>query len=222
MKKNKAFSLAEVLITLGIIGVITSITIPNFISKYNKMVTENRLKTAYSQLSKVLQTVYNNNDLRFAPEELYSNKYNNGFSYELSRDIFQKYFEPCFKEVIPLNKGERKVCNYKGENSTGICMAIDKNTGSMPFQIITDTSKFKKLIAGKNVFGFRVSRNIFESNYNINLTYSANADNANTEQAKNACISKNVFTNGTDREFYCSVLIIKNNWIIPEDYPIKF
>ena len=41
-----AFTLAEVLITLGIIGIIASMTLPQLIKNYQKKVTAERLKTA--------------------------------------------------------------------------------------------------------------------------------------------------------------------------------
>lgn len=44
----KAFTLAEVLITLGVIGIIAALTIPGVITNYNKIVTVNRLKKVYS------------------------------------------------------------------------------------------------------------------------------------------------------------------------------
>ena len=53
---NKAaFTLAEVLITLGIIGIISAITIPMLITKYQKQQTIIRLKGAYSQLNQALR-----------------------------------------------------------------------------------------------------------------------------------------------------------------------
>lgn len=43
-KNRFGFTLAEVLITLGIIGVVAAMTIPVMISSYNKHITETRLK----------------------------------------------------------------------------------------------------------------------------------------------------------------------------------
>ena len=43
-KRNIAFTLAEVLITLGIIGIVAALTIPNVTSKYRKKVVETELK----------------------------------------------------------------------------------------------------------------------------------------------------------------------------------
>ncbi len=53
-KYKKAFTLAEVLITLGIIGVVVALTIPTLISKYQEKVTITKLKKVYS----ILQTAY--------------------------------------------------------------------------------------------------------------------------------------------------------------------
>ena len=56
MKRN-AFTLAEVLITLGIIGVVAAITLPILIQKQQKMVWVNQLKKEYSVISQVTQKV---------------------------------------------------------------------------------------------------------------------------------------------------------------------
>ncbi len=45
-KNRFGFTLAEVLITLGIIGVVAAMTIPVMISSYNKHITETRLKNS--------------------------------------------------------------------------------------------------------------------------------------------------------------------------------
>ena len=51
LKKRAAFTLAEVLITLGIIGVVAALTMSVLISNYRKQVTETKLKQTYSILS---------------------------------------------------------------------------------------------------------------------------------------------------------------------------
>lgn len=52
--KHKAFTMAEVLITLGIIGIVAAMTLPALVAKYQKNVTSNRLKKIYSTLSQAL------------------------------------------------------------------------------------------------------------------------------------------------------------------------
>ncbi len=50
-KRKSAFTLAEVLITLGVIGVIASLTLPNLIANYQEKVATVRLKKVYSTIS---------------------------------------------------------------------------------------------------------------------------------------------------------------------------
>ncbi len=49
-KKMHAFTLAEVLITLAIIGVVAALTIPSVVHNYQKQETVTRLKKAYSSI----------------------------------------------------------------------------------------------------------------------------------------------------------------------------
>lgn len=57
MKKEDAFTLAEVLITLGIIGIVAALTLPALINKSQNKQLEVGLKKAYSNLSQVIQRV---------------------------------------------------------------------------------------------------------------------------------------------------------------------
>ena len=51
---KNAFTLAEVLITLIIIGVISALTVPNLVVKYHKKMTAMQVQKAYSELNQVL------------------------------------------------------------------------------------------------------------------------------------------------------------------------
>lgn len=55
---KKAFTLAEVLITLGIIGVVAALTMPSLMANYKKSVAKNQFKKTYSTLTNAFnQTV---------------------------------------------------------------------------------------------------------------------------------------------------------------------
>ena len=61
--KNSGFTLAEVLITLGIIGVVAALTIPTLIKNYQKKAATTAAKKAYSTLSQAyLQILKENED----------------------------------------------------------------------------------------------------------------------------------------------------------------
>lgn len=62
MRKFVGFTLAEVLITLGIIGVVAALTLPSVIQKYQKKVTVERLKKSYSTLAQAVQMSVKDND----------------------------------------------------------------------------------------------------------------------------------------------------------------
>ena len=50
-----AFTLAEVLITLGIIGVVAAMTLPTIVTKYKRQTAENKLKKFYSVMNQAVQ-----------------------------------------------------------------------------------------------------------------------------------------------------------------------
>ncbi|MBQ8168255.1 type II secretion system protein, partial [bacterium] len=52
---KKAFTLAEVLITLAIIGVVAAMTIPTLIGNYKKLVVEVRLAKFYNNMNHALK-----------------------------------------------------------------------------------------------------------------------------------------------------------------------
>ena len=56
------FTLAEVLITLGIIGVVAAMTIPTLMSNYRKHVIETRLTKFYSTMTQAIKLAENDYD----------------------------------------------------------------------------------------------------------------------------------------------------------------
>lgn len=56
-KHKSGFTLAEVLITLGIIGVVAAMTLPTVMHKIEKTILKNQIKKSYSTLTQVQQKV---------------------------------------------------------------------------------------------------------------------------------------------------------------------
>lgn len=54
-KKHRAFTLAEILITLGVIGVVAAITIPGLITAHKKHVTATKLERAVSVITQAIR-----------------------------------------------------------------------------------------------------------------------------------------------------------------------
>ena len=55
MKKFTGFTLAEVLITLGIIGVVAALTLPSVINNYRKQELITRLKKSYTVINQSIK-----------------------------------------------------------------------------------------------------------------------------------------------------------------------
>lgn len=70
-----AFTLAEVLITLGVIGVVAAMTIPTLMNNINDLDTKTRLKKVYSVLSQAAMQATTDNGGTFA--NLWSYNYDN-------------------------------------------------------------------------------------------------------------------------------------------------
>lgn len=121
---KKAFTLAEVLITLGIIGVVAALTIPTVIDRYQKLVLKQQFKKFYSTFSQVLNQVYLDNGMT-VPECYYSARGNDFVNKspirsscrETSKQILSKL------KVIKICKGnafnEGCIPNYNGIETVG-------------------------------------------------------------------------------------------------------
>ena len=99
--KKVAFTLAEVLITLGIIGVVAALTIPNVIKQYQDRVTVTKLQKAYSVLNQAFRQSENDN----GSSELWQETDEIG-----TKAYFEKYWKPYFVE--PQLCKTYKECGY--------------------------------------------------------------------------------------------------------------
>ena len=133
---KKAFTLAEVLITLGIIGIVAAMTIPTLISNYQKKQFITGLKVAYSTLTQGIQRAMADDGVSdFRQTELYKTaKWDNHRGENETKSMIS----------VPLNKylrvteiiSQREVYNAGGTSQT-----------------ITDTATCKKLV-GKYGYGW--------------------------------------------------------------------
>ncbi len=64
-KRKFGFTLAEVLITLGIIGVVAVLTVPNLVSNYQKKVYVAQLQKAYAQLQQVFDMAMADDEVEY-------------------------------------------------------------------------------------------------------------------------------------------------------------
>ena len=197
MKKN-AFTLAEVLITLGIIGIVAAMTLPSVITSYRKQEASARLKKFNSTMAQVLILSQEDNgqinewDMSLRPE-----------------DFLRRYFAPYMK-YLKINTAESGLGQfYFTDGSTvkirkGRCMDMyfDVNGDRNPNKVGYDTFVF--LACDKTITEWC-------SNKGWCTYYSQNADKSR-EARRRACSSTASF---------CSALLEYDNWEFKEDYPYK-
>lgn len=104
LKKNKAFTLAEVLITLGIIGVVASMTIPTLMNNIQDNEFKTKMRKEYSLLSQAQQLLATENGGNFSDAV--------GIACQTAGDW------SCFKNMFRSKLSFIKEC----DSSTDVCL----------------------------------------------------------------------------------------------------
>ena len=93
--RMRAFTLAEVLITLAVIGIVAAMTIPNLVQSYKKQVATVRLKKFYSMMSQALVlSEIDNGPLNSWEKNVMED------DFEQNRNLTVKYFNTYIKPYI--------------------------------------------------------------------------------------------------------------------------
>ncbi len=125
-KLNTAFTLAEVLITLGIIGVVAAMTIPSLIANYRSKVAVTQLKKMYSVMSQaMLFTVQKDGDYSSLYEIQDYNSQSIQNWYNMALKPYIKITNECFDNKPGCWTENTK---YLNGNATGYKNGIGSNT----------------------------------------------------------------------------------------------
>ncbi len=227
--RTKAFTMAEVLITVGIIGVVAAMTLPGVIEGYKKVQTVNQLKKVYSTMQQALQKAeVDHEHIEFWDFSLQSNKF------------FEIYIRPYYKILHEFNNNDfpfteyELACNRSGNcNGYGTFNSANKiilNDGTLlafspyrntegeraGFIIIVDLNGLKLPNRyGRDVFMFSAQPKFGIQPYGIGSV--VNVEN-------NLNYDREYLLNGENRSckydgIYCAALIMTDNWEIKKDYP---
>ena len=124
LKRKSAFTLAEVLITLGIIGVVAALTLPTLIANYKKQVIISKLNKVYSTISQAYISAKSDNG------ELQDWKLENYTESDKDDEDILYYLLPYLKVLRFCGKSE-KGCfpdvRYGSIGSTGFGVNIDSS-----------------------------------------------------------------------------------------------
>lgn len=224
---KNAFTLAEVLITLAIIGVVAALTIPSLIQGYKKTEYSSKLKKFYSvmqqaiQMSQIDNGLIENWDFQNAVTDEDGNyDYNSNMKYE--KEWLNKYILPYIKYnkitdglYIPPESEDDEgsydpVTIYMSDGSTvstwlGNCMDLEYDVNGERKPNIGGRDKYKFTFcfgtrsgSAENSLGFKP--------YLLGVVTSR-------ETARSRCI--------TNPDGFCSTLLWFDNWEFKDDYPYK-
>ena len=135
--KTRAFTLAEVLITLGIIGVVATLTMPSLIAKYKEKEAVSKLKKIYSTFANAYLMA---REEQGTPDNWYSNE-GSGTAAAANRmlDVFLPYLKVA------------KVCKQEQGCFANVVYKKPDNTNNYNWDTYPNSSRFI-LSDGTNVF----------------------------------------------------------------------
>src|SRR5574344_267365 len=199
-RNKEAFTLAEVLIVLGIIGVIAAMTIPTLIQNYQKNQTVTHLKATYTILYQALKSA----EADYGDMSTWDFPTNDDNAQTVK--FLHTYMLPYLK-TINIDDTTSSFTLINGVKVNCHCWG--------PIHLFIYLQPNKKDISGKNHFMFY----FYQNNPDIRglVPYSAGyplsvSREAIKTQHQYGC------SKGTQKLF-CAWLIMRDNWQISEDYP---
>ena len=217
-----AFTLAEVLITLGIIGVVAAMTIPTLMTSYAKHKTETQLVKFYSMMNQTLRmSVAENGDPDgwVVPHKAYT--------YEETVEFLNTYIYPYMKHLGYRNctVSQISVCTTLMDGSLFV-FSINVDGGDIvyytapKYRDLAIAGKLKNIPRYKFLFQF-AKRTSIDGNDKLRRSvsyiepYIFNWDGTKKGLEKDiwACVP------GCKNCGYCAKRIQMNSWKIPSDYP---
>lgn len=163
-KFNKAFTLAEVLVTLMIIGVIASITIPSLRKNTDQRENIAGMKKAYSTLSQaiIMSEGDNGSSKRWAYAGDSGAFYNNYLKPYLNTTKDCGVDEECFGDIIKNPNGNNYGAGYyKIIMADGSRWIFETNEADHTHVVIDVNGSKKPNIVGSDVFTFTITKTAF-------------------------------------------------------------
>lgn len=216
MNIKNGFTLAEVLITLGIIGIVAALTMPSLIQNSKRQETSARLKKFYSTMSQALiMAELDNGPIKDWPktEMIYNDEgeYDKEANSNVAHNFFNNYLVPYFKYISakedPDYNNYIKIILQDGSYfhvRNGSCIDITFDTNGNKRLNKLGSDKFVFVICGKNIKAA------------VSGHFSAYCPKATK------CSSRAQAIQSCEEDAnYCAGILQLDNWEIKNDYPRK-
>ncbi len=220
---KNGFTLAEVLVTLGIIGVVAALTIPSLVENYKKKVVVTRLKNFYSNMNQAIRLSEVENGSCVSWQIYFSNNTTTN-----SKKFFEKYLIKYLNSVESfetIKKGSETFNFLKLTDGSAFMYVGFNTTGSdISFHYYPDAEKIDHGKYGRDFFAFvysvNSSRCSFEP-FTANHSTSTNNDYKKWNGTRQDLISHPRYgcRKGGYSSMFCAKLIQYDGWRISKDYP---
>ncbi len=207
-----AFTLAEVLITMSIVGVVAVLTMPSLMGNMYDKTYSSLLQKTYSQLSEAMnevmaeQKVYGAEDIyRYVPtsngrEADFLSKYMNASGCESVESCFGSGYKTLSGKSLKNSDLFTSEYNYYATLKNGVALGMSFPTDSANGTIILDVNGSKRPnVLGKDLFTMDLKSDTSMGDFD---TYSSMAD------IMNAC------RENTGHGFACFKYLSENDWKI--------
>lgn len=241
-KYIKAFTLAETLITIGIIGIIAAMTLPIIVGKYQKQVTVNKLKKINTVLSQIVLQSGNENGAanNFLP-----------IGQTVDAKTTENYFKNCWFPYLnspmifpygtyPYRDIGGGFIKSRNGNTIGMSFVPAYSAGRAMFQTNDGVLFFVLVMSWRyenDADGNQISTKVFSGSQSVyvdlngikppntmgldiflfNLDFEKLTAQPSGMKLTDAQIKANCsYSGGGD---YCLVKIVRDGWRIADDYP---
>ncbi len=234
---KKAFTLSEILITLGIIGVVAAMTMPLIVQKVDEIVMVNRLKKIYSVLSQaMLYSVAKNGDISSLSVKNNSlssinNWYTNALKPQLKITKECVDTEGCWAKGVKILNGGNPEYGRDGvgigediivfQTSDGYSVNIDaydysadgrfgvkfKQNGSDFLAVFVDINGYNN----PNIVG----KDIFMFIFSPDVGFVPAGKHESDDVVNNNCSKKST---SNLAGYYCFEKLIRNNWHVDKNF----
>lgn len=217
-KNNTAFTLAEVLITLGIIGVVAALTLPTLIQSYKKQVLGTRIKKFASISAQATKMAEAEHGPAAYFDQLPDSAAPNEDRGTKTLEIYNKYYRKYIKTI------SQKVLD------DGVAFGLPDGSGFIYYYDVKFCVEYKKCLnaleEAEKAGSTRPCLNLFADGKNVfmfhgitGIAYAYNWDGTEANLVNNkhfGCRENNL-----NPRRYCTKLLQLNGWDVPKDYPIK-
>lgn len=228
-ERINAFTLAEVLITLGIIGVVAAMTLPALIQKNNTIVVETRLEKFYSSINQAIKL----SELKNGDKKYWTQKDTDDF-WNIYLQPYIKYLKYENKRVgtsndwrlVYLPDGSAFIFDIYGVWDEDGNQTTKTNGGHFIFCPVAKNCingyDYEKWGKSQFVFGFWPNEQT-----NTGMKYHKDKGvepyvHAWDGKEESLYTQSNYGCNSNAKNFYCTAIIQHNGWKVPKEYPYKF